>query len=301
MGYLDHIRACNAHDPKALVAFAVDGIRIGLTPGDIAEYLADRGDGFLLRDRVLTLADHIRDADDRTQCVDRAIRDLHARGQFAYWHDEAFPVAASFAAPPLFVMERSGVPMLGVPAYGVHLNGYVRTPDGLAVWVAKRAQQDRLFPGQLDQIVAGGHAAGFALRETVIKEAWEEAAIPESLSRTARPVSSISYVMSLWGGLRNDTLFIYDLELPADFVPRNTDGEVAGFTLMPVHEVAAIVRNGFDFKFNCALVVIDFLIRHGILDPDREPDYHALIKGLRGGSAVIDLGTEPMVRSAAAL
>ena len=42
----------------------------------------------------------------------------------------------------------------------------------------------------------------------------------------------------------------------------------------------ATVRDTDDFKFNCALVVIDFLIRHGLLTPDDEPDYLRLVSGL---------------------
>jgi len=43
------------------------------------------------------------------------------------------------------------------------------------------------------------------------------------------------------------------------------------------------VRSGSDFKFNVNLVIIDFLIRHGYLSPDLEPDYLGLVSGLRRG------------------
>ena len=75
-------------------------------------------------------------------------------------------------------------------------------------------------------------------------------------------------------------MYCYDLELPADFRPVNTDGEVAGFELQPIEEVMARVRDTEDFKINCNLVIIDFLIRHGLIGPD-EPDYLDLIQGLR--------------------
>jgi hypothetical protein len=45
--------------------------------------------------------------------------------------------------------------------------------------------------------------------------------------------------------------------------------------------VVETVRDTDDFKFNCALVVIDFLIRHGVVAPDDEPDYLTLVRGLR--------------------
>jgi hypothetical protein len=48
---------------------------------------------------------------------------------------------------------------------------------------------------------------------------------------------------------------------------------------MPIDEVAAIVRDTEQFKFNCNLVIIDFLVRHGLIGPD-EPDYVAIAQGL---------------------
>jgi hypothetical protein len=69
--------------------------------------------------------------------------------------------------------------------------------------------------------------------------------------------------------MRDDTLFVYDLELPADFVPHNHDGEIASFALMPLDEVERILAETTDFKFNVGLVVIDFMIRMGHLTPER--------------------------------
>ena len=48
-------------------------------------------------------------------------------------------------------------------------------------------------------------------------------------------------------------------------------------------EVAALVREGTAFKFNCALVVIDFLVRHGLVD-EGDPDYVSIVRGLRSGT-----------------
>jgi hypothetical protein len=72
----------------------------------------------------------------------------------------------------------------------------------------------------------------------------------------------------------------YDLELPADFHPRCNDGEVETFYLWPVEQVMETVRDTEEFKPNCNLVIIDFLVRHGYLDQDA-PDYLEIIQGLR--------------------
>ena len=60
---------------------------------------------------------------------------------------------------------------------------------------------------------------------------------------------------------------------------RNGDGEVAEFILLPVAEVARLVAQTDEFKLNCNLVVIDFLVRHGIINPET-PGYLDLVQGL---------------------
>jgi hypothetical protein len=90
----------------------------------------------------------------------------------------------------------------------------------------------------------------------------------------------VSYCLETEEGLRPDVLFCYDLELPADFVPVNRDGEVAEFQLWPVEDVLETVAQTTEFKFNCNLIVIDFAVRHGFLAPD-DPDYIDILQGLR--------------------
>ena len=78
----------------------------------------------------------------------------------------------------------------------------------------------------------------------------------------------------------SDVLFCYDLELPRDFTPKNTDGELVAFTLEDARDVIARVRDSDDFKFNVNLVLIDFALRHGLISPD-DPEYLDLVTGLR--------------------
>lgn len=58
----------------------------------------------------------------------------------------------------------------------------------------------------------------------------------------------------------------YDIEFPDDktIVPRPNDSEVDVFKAMPVPQVIdKMLAN--EFKPNCALVLLDFFIRHGLL------------------------------------
>ena len=87
----------------------------------------------------------------------------------------------------------------------------------------------------------------------------------------ARPKGGISYTVETPFGLSVGTTFVYDLKLSGDFTPRAHDGEVAEFLLLPAHEVlemAATTAEALHFKPNSALVIIDFLLRHGLLGND---------------------------------
>ncbi|HEY4164020.1 MAG TPA: DUF4743 domain-containing protein, partial [Dongiaceae bacterium] len=134
----------------------------------------------------------------------------------------------------------------------------------------------------------GGLPSHITPFDNLMKEAAEEAGLAKELARRARPVGAIRYRMELDGYLRDDTLFAYDLELPApgspgDFVPHNHDGEIADFRLMTLDEVERILAETEDFKFNVALVVIDFMIRMGHIAPERA-DYCDLALALGKGA-----------------
>lgn len=163
-------------------------------------------------------------------------------------------------------IDRGAIPVLGVAAEGVHMNGLVERNDGLFLWVARRSMQKRLDPGKLDHLVAGGMSAGLTPDTTIIKEAQEEAGVPPDLATRARYVGRINYALDRPEGLRRDVLHCYDLMLPSDFTPVAEDGEVESFHLTPIKEVMALVRDTNAFKFNVNLVLIDLFIRYGLFD-----------------------------------
>ena len=286
MPYLDHIRACNNFDASAFRPFRVGGERAGHIRHDFAEMLRRWPDVFQVSNDAVQLDPALDGFDARSAAVAGPIGTLADEGVFTGWRGELYPVKPDWVAPPSMQLERAACPFFGIRAYGVHLNGYVRRPDGLHMWVARRARDKATFPGQLDNIVAGGQPVGLSLVENLLKECEEEAAIPADIARRAVPVGMISYTHQPPEGCKPDQMFVYDLEVPADFTPTPADGEVEAFHLWPIEQVAEVVRDSFEFKFNCNLVVIDFLLRHGVLDPDTEPDYAALVHGLRAGGAV---------------
>lgn len=182
---------------------------------------------------------------------------------------ELFDVRSRIDGPVLAVLDRGALPAFGVIGVGVHLNGYVRRADGIHLWIARRSAHKKLDPGKLDNIVGGGVSAGMTPFETLVKEAAEEASIPATMVRAARAVSRIAYDMERPEGLRRDLLVCYDLELPEGFRPAIADGEVEAFELIPAGAALALVASTDEMKFNVNLVLIDFLLRHGLVpDPD---------------------------------
>lgn len=192
---------------------------------------------------------------------------------------ENFDVRASAETPSLGVLDRGALPRFGVIGVGVHLNGLVRKPDGLHLWVAKRAPDKKLDPGKLDHLVAGGVPAGYTPFEALIKEAEEEAGLPEALARQARQVALFKYNMERPEGLRRDVLYAYDLELPEDFTPQAMDGEVESFALWPLAKVADVLARTDEFKFNVALVLTDLLLREGFYTGHQAAVLHTALHG----------------------
>jgi len=279
--YLDHIKACNNANPARYVPFRINGLSMGALRPDFATALVSLGSDFVRDDNgEFCFAPHVVNLDDRNRVLDTAARALHDKGVIRRLHGERFDIRTTLGHDPLCQLDRSAMPYFGFRSWGVHMNGYVRKGNDIHMWVAHRAKDKPTYPGMLDNMVAGGQPAGLGFLENMIKECAEEAAIPETLSRNLKPVGTISYLYETNEGLKPDVMVNYDLELPADFVPQCADGEVERFELLPLAEVAEIVRKSFDFKFNCALVIIDFLIRHGFLTADNEPEYCQLTTGL---------------------
>lgn len=280
MTYLAKIEQLNSADLAAYRPLILDGDPVGLIWRDNLARL--RGHGLDLRDdgdRLIWYAP--ADFAARNAILAELAQALAAEGYVRGWRNEQLPLLANLHRPVRALIERAAAPVIGVCGYGVHVNG-TTTRDGVPhMWIARRATTKSVEPGKLDQLAAGGIPYGIGVFANLIKESDEEAAIPEALARQARPVGIISYTAQTENGIRADLLYLYDLHLPADFRPVNRDGEVAEFLCLPLDEVARLVRETEEFKLNSAVVVIDYLIRHGYLTPDDIPDYPTLCRDIR--------------------
>jgi len=280
MSFLDRIHDCNRANLRRFRPFIIAGAQVGFVRTDTAARLKYFRDTFDVTREAVILNPDLASFDDRSAAMVPVVGALADDRAISAPRGEFYSVATHFTAEPLMALERAAVPTFGVRAYGVHMNGFVRRGGGIEMWIGFRAQDKPTFPGMLDNMVAGGQPMGITLQENLIKECAEEAAIPRELAILATPVGAITYRAESPEGLKPDVQFCYDLELPADFAPRNTDGEIERFELWPIEQVMETVAETTRFKFNCNLVIIDFLVRHGLIPPD-DPDYLEIVRGLR--------------------
>jgi 8-oxo-dGTP pyrophosphatase MutT (NUDIX family) len=279
MSFADRIRHCNSYDPAQAIPLWAGEHRIGWLRRDNAGVLARLGGTVFAveTDRARLLADG--DTDTVSRAVDGVVDKLVAERLVPKWRNETFDVAPLWGEKPIFRLDRGAVPFFGVRAYGVHLNGYRRIGGQYWLWVGKRASNKQVSPGKLDNMVAGGIGNGYAALATLAKEAEEEAGVTAELVARATAAGALTYRMATKLGVRDDVMFVYDLEAPEDFTPSNGDGEIAGFELMPLATILERIRTTSDFKFNVNLVILDFAVRHGVLRPD-DPEYLDVVNGL---------------------
>ncbi|KAI1209068.1 NUDIX hydrolase domain-like protein [Annulohypoxylon truncatum] len=231
-------------------------------------------------------------AEERTKLVAGLMAYWREHGTFDIlrgWRDELWPVFGS-DDEVLYSVERSGTGLLGLMRYGVHMTAYVKDPTasyGMKILVAQRAANKSTYPNMLDNSVAGGLMTGEDPFECIIREADEEANIPEELMRErAKFKGMVRYIYITderaggeAGQIYPEMQWVYDIEIPTDFTATPKDGEVAGFWLWTVDEVREKLAQG-RFKPNCALILVDFFIRHNIITPENEPDYDQIVRRL---------------------
>ena len=279
MSLLDRIRYCQRRDVARFRRFVVAGLPVGWIAQGLADRLRGFPDVFTVSDDGVRVVEVLDGFEARSRAIGDAILRLREEGWFPGWRNEAFAVAPAFHAPPLLQIERGAARAFGIRCYCVQLNGIVRRDGKLQTWIARRSLSKPVGPGKLDQIVGGGVPVGVGLRDNLIKECAEEASIPAALARRAQPVGAVAYLMQDAGICDDEVMFNYDVVLPPDFTPLNTDGEVTGFELWPLARVKATLAGGDDFLFDVALSLIDFLIRHDVVGPS-DPDFIEIAEGL---------------------
>ncbi|KAL9692314.1 hypothetical protein quinque_005476 [Culex quinquefasciatus] len=245
--------------------FVVDGQQVGLISQNVLEQLLKYPEVFCIKDaeqgkqNIVELNPAFRDYTERSQQVDRVLKEFRAEGVFVAlkgWRNECYDVKSTTES--LLKMDRSATCLFGVRNYGVEING----KPGPAKW---------------DNMVSGGLSVGYGIKETAIKEAAEEASIPANLIKNLVSAGCVSFFFESERGLFPNTEFVFDLELPEDFRPDNSDGEVQNFKLLPALEC---LERCFapDFKTTSCPVLLDFMIRHGIITPENEVNFTQIVE-----------------------
>lgn len=242
----------------------VDGAALGLIDDARAQRLERFSDVFTVTGDAVTFVPALASVVARTGAMARVARALRADGELPAWRDELYAIGASFDAPMVFALERGAARWFGVRTYAAHVNGYVDDGNPLRLWFARRSATKAIDPGMLDNLVAGGIAAGTSVLDTVVREAWEEAGIPANVARTASARGSVRLRRALPDGLQDETIFVHDLALARDFVPANQDGEAVEHRLVTLDEAARLIAatEGPDVvTVDASLVTLDFLLR----------------------------------------
>ncbi|KAL2680555.1 hypothetical protein Neosp_008157 [[Neocosmospora] mangrovei] len=196
-------------------------------------------------------------------------------------HSEPFLVVG---ARSFVQIERFAAPLFGIATRGAHMTGYARGTDGkIKIWVARRSRHLFSYPGLLDSTVAGGIKASNTPLECVLAESVEEACLPVDLVSSkvqAAEAVTLANINERSGLHHSDILYVYDLEIPEDVVPKPGDDEVEEFVLMECGEVVKRMLAG-EFKPNVCPVLIDFLVRHGEITAENEEDFAEIQARLR--------------------
>ncbi|PFH58007.1 hypothetical protein XA68_14302 [Ophiocordyceps unilateralis] len=194
--------------------------------------------------------------------------------------------------------------VFGIVTSGVHMNLYtMKVVNGrpkMHVWVSRRSDKVT-YAGKLDQVVAGAMDPGDAMDplRTLQREAMEEARL--AVEMASRRVTADGIVVGTVehgpritfydrkdptagcerGQLEPGIRFTFDLEVDASFRPRPGEPEAAtDFVLKAVDEVKRDLMCS-EWKPNCGLVMLDFLLRKGQIRPEDDERYGLLKQGLQ--------------------
>jgi isopentenyldiphosphate isomerase len=197
------------------------------------------------------------------------------------WRNELYPIYGSRHGT--VGIERAGSGLFGILTFGVHLTAYIEGKDGIQIWVPRRAKDKATYPGKLDNTVAGGMALGETPLETIIRESTEEASLPEDLVRSnIKAAGTVSYFYiqdpregEESGLLQPSVRYVYDLKVDSNVVPEPGDSEVEGYSLWALDDVKKALEDG-EFRPSSTVVLLDFFIRHNILNAENEKDYQEI-------------------------
>jgi len=249
--------ARHARTPR--VPFFVRGVAVGSVAQAHLDALRPYADAVRIDGQGVHALD-----DDPSEALARINLALRDAGLVRAWRNEPFALPHPGTLQPLARIERAASRFWGTLTLGAHATGFVRGADGQPshLWIAQRSFTKATDPGLFDNLVGGGVGLGQAPRETLVREAFEEAGLAPAEVQAATPGRVVGLARDIPEGYQQEWLYAFDIELPHDRTPVNQDGEVAAFHCLSLAEAATLAA-GDKMTVDAALVTLDFLLRHG--------------------------------------
>jgi len=270
------VAAARARNAAARVPFFIDGHEVGSVAREDLQALHAWPQWLAVQDHAVALTATDRDA--ALAVINAALR---LQGRVRAWRDEFYAIANPASGQHLARTERAASRFWGTLTHGAHANGYVVDAAGRPthLWIARRSLTKATDPGLLDNLVGGGVPDGQTPLQALVREGWEEAGLTPAQMAPARAGRVIRLHRDIPEGLQLEDLHSFDLPLPQGLLPRNQDGEVAGFECLPVAQALAYAATE-QMTVDAALVTLEFGLRHGLLGQQRCEALQAASAGL---------------------
>ncbi|MDP9043676.1 MAG: NUDIX domain-containing protein [Pseudomonadota bacterium] len=253
----DWMLQCQArHDlpparPRVPLALAIGrdaGRVVGSLEPELATELA--GTGRLRRGPGSAWHLEVRSAADVNSAWAALADSLLRAGRVSGWRGELLDVLDA-DGDRCGAIERAAVRALGMSTRAVHL--VLSDPAG-HVWVQQRALDKAVDPGLWDTTVGGLVAAGESIETTLERETWEEAGLRPVQFGRAEPFGRFTVRRPVADGYMVEHIDMFRAVAAPGVVPRNQDGEVAGFECLARAELIERIRAGV-FTGEAALVL----------------------------------------------
>ncbi len=284
------IAAATAFDAGARLPFFIQHGGQALRTGSVARLhlaaLARWPEALQIDGNAITLT---LPAPQRVAFFDQANPALREAGLIKAWRGETYPVLALQGETLLATFERAAARFWGTRTFGAHCNGYVADAGGRPthLWIARRALNKAVDPGQLDNLIGGGLSWGQSPAQTVVREGWEEAGLQPAQMQALVAGRRFNVMRDVPEGLQQEQVSVYDLRLPVGLQPQNQDGELHSLALLPLAQALQHAAAG-NMTVDASLVTLDFALRYRLLPTLLHQHLQALTEPLWAGRASLD-------------
>jgi 8-oxo-dGTP pyrophosphatase MutT (NUDIX family) len=241
----------NEARPAHWLPLSLGTTRCGWLDPDTALRLAQPPSPFGLDHRGLALASDTGGPQAYTQALAFAAQRLHQAGILREWRSEQLDVYSE-RGEVIATIERAACRALGIETRSVQLNAF--RPDGSTL-AARRASHKLSDPNRWDNLAGGMIAAGENDLQALAREAYEEGGLRlEGLTVVRGARLRVQRMVA--EGLMIETVQVFDVQLGADFVPVNQDGEVAAFEALSIDAALDAIEQG-EFTLQASLAILD--------------------------------------------